>query len=165
MMTVRLKSKGMLAKIENGQISASLKTLKILSNTLNVPISNLFSTYDEDFDCSFVAAGQGVTIDRRGTKAGHIYELLGHALEGDIVIEPYLITFTENAETYTNFKHEGIELIHMLSGRVNYTHGGKTYNMKPGDTLLFNSGAFHGPADMVEKPVKYLSVIAYRRDT
>ena len=78
-MTVRLKSKGMLSKIENGQISASLKTLKILSNTLNVPISNLFSTYDEDFDCSFVAAGQGVTIDRRGTKAGHIYELLGHA--------------------------------------------------------------------------------------
>ena len=34
----------------------------------------------------------GCRIERRGTKAGHIYDLLGHSLGGEITVEPYLIT-------------------------------------------------------------------------
>jgi hypothetical protein len=33
--------------------------------------------------------------DRRGTKAGHQYQPLGHSISGEIVVEPYLITLTE----------------------------------------------------------------------
>ena len=90
-------SVGMLSKIENGLISPSLGTLQSITNALNVPISSLFATLEEKRDCSYVAAGQGVRIDRRGTKVGHIYELLGHALGGDVAVEPYLITLSEEA--------------------------------------------------------------------
>ena len=69
-------SSGMLSKIENGQISPSLTTLQALSTALNVPITNLFSAFEEKRDCSYVKAGQGVAIDRRGTKVGHVYQLL-----------------------------------------------------------------------------------------
>src|SRR5258706_16044700 len=61
-------SSGMLSKIENGQISPSLGTLQALASALNVPITTLFSTFEEKRDCSFVRAGQGVVIERRGTK-------------------------------------------------------------------------------------------------
>ncbi|GBQ35024.1 helix-turn-helix transcriptional regulator [Gluconacetobacter azotocaptans] len=156
-------SLSMLSKIENGQISPSLSTLQAVCRALNVPLSQLFSTFEEQRDCSFVRSGQGVVIERRGTKAGHEYQLLGHLLGGALVMEPYLITLHEDAQPYTNFRHNGVELIYMLSGRVVYRHDTDTYEMGPGDTLLFDSGSPHGPEKLLEKPMTYLSIIAYPR--
>ena len=62
-------STGMLSKIENGQISPSLSTLNAIAGALTVPITTLFSAFEERRDCSHVKAGQGVVIERRGTKA------------------------------------------------------------------------------------------------
>lgn len=156
-------SAGMLSKIENGATSPSLATIQALARSLNVPIATLFSDFDERRDCSFVKAGQGVTIDRRGTKSGHRYQLLGHSLRGDLVMEPYLITLSEDAAPYTQFQHEGIELIYMLSGRVVYRHGDASYELGPGDTLFFDSQAPHGPEQLLELPMNYLSIIVYAR--
>jgi transcriptional regulator with XRE-family HTH domain len=157
-------STGMLSKIENGQISPSLTTLQTLASALNVPISLLFSEFEERRDCSYVAAGQGVVIQRRGTKVGHNYELLGHMLGGPVACEPYLITLTEDAAPFTAFQHEGTELIHMLTGEVVYAHAGNSYHLKPGDTLLFDSGAPHGPERLLVKPMTYLSIIMYEKE-
>jgi transcriptional regulator with XRE-family HTH domain len=154
-------SPGMLSKIENGQISASLQTLQALAKALNVPVASLFSAFDEARDCSYVKAGQGVAIERRGTKVGHHYQLLGHTLGGDVAVEPYLITLSEEAVPYTGFQHAGIELIYMLSGKLRYRHGDKTYLLEPGDTLFFDATAVHGPEDLIEKPMTYLSIIMY----
>ena len=62
-------STGMLSKIENGQISPSLTTLQILTKALNLPMASLFVSFDEKRDCSYVVAGQGVLIERRGSKS------------------------------------------------------------------------------------------------
>ncbi|WP_306417751.1 helix-turn-helix domain-containing protein [Gluconacetobacter azotocaptans] len=156
-------SLSMLSKIENGQISPSLSTLQAVCRALNVPLSQLFSTFEEQRDCSYVKAGEGVVIERRGTKAGHEYRLLGHLLGGDVVLEPYLITLHEEARPYTNFRHSGVELIYMLTGRVLYRHGSETYELGVGDSLLFDSGAPHGPEMLLEKPMTYLSVIVHPR--
>ncbi|MEZ7135962.1 helix-turn-helix domain-containing protein [Komagataeibacter sp. SM21] len=158
-------SLGMLSKIENGQISPSLATLQSVCRALNVPLSQLFATFEEQRDCSFVKAGHGVVIERRGTKAGHEYQLLGHLLGGGTVVEPYLITLHEDANPYTSFRHQGVELIYMLSGRVLYRHGDESYDMGPGDTLLFDCQAPHGPEVLLEKPMKYLSIIIYSRQS
>jgi glutamate synthase domain-containing protein 2/DNA-binding XRE family transcriptional regulator len=63
-------SMGMLSKIENGQISPSLSTIQAIAAALGVPITNLFTAFEERRDCSFVRANQGVVIERRGTKVG-----------------------------------------------------------------------------------------------
>jgi transcriptional regulator with XRE-family HTH domain len=156
-------SASMLSKIENGQISPSLSTIQAVAQSLNVPISQLFARFDEQRDCSFVPAGQGVVIERRGTKSGHIYSLLGHGLDGPIVAEPYLITLKEEAAPYTGFHHAGIEFIYMLTGEVVYRHGDQSYHLRPGDALLFDSAALHGPETLVVKPMTYLSIIIYPR--
>jgi len=155
-------SSGMLSKIENGQISPSLATLQALALALNVPLTTLFSAFEEKRDCSFVPAGQGVAIERRGTKVGHVYQLLGHGLGGDVTVEPYLITLREDAVAYTGFRHAGTEIIYMLSGKVVYRHADQTYPLGPGDTLMFDSAALHGPETLIERPATYLSIIIYR---
>ena len=156
-------STGMLSKIENGSISPSLTTLRALAKSLNVPISRFFRETEERRDCSFVKAGAGVKIDRRGTKSGHQYNLLGHSIHGEIGVEPYLITLNQDAEPYTNFRHAGVELIYMLSGKVRYRHADKTYLLEPGDALFFDAAARHGPEELIKAPMKYLSVIVYPR--
>ena len=136
----------MLSKIENGGISPSLDTLDALAKALNVPITRLFAETEERRDCSFVKAGTGVRIERRGTKAGHLYDLLGHSLRGQIGVEPYLITLAEKAVPYTHFRHAGVEFIYMLSGKVRYRHGDRTYLMEPGDALFFDERFLHKTA-------------------
>ena len=156
-------SPGMLSKIENGTISASLSSLDALSTALAVPITTLFAAHEERRDCSFVEAGHGVVIERRGTKVGHVYNLLGHSLRGDVVLEPYLITLKEEAVPYTGFQHDGVEFIYMLSGEVTYRHADQEYHLRPGDALMFDSGALHGPEHLVSLPATYLSIIVYPR--
>ena len=158
-------SVGMVSKIENGQISPSLATVNAVANALNVPLSTLFTAFEDKRDCSYVPRGQGVIIERRGSKVGHVYELLGHALGGDTVVEPYLITLEHDAAPYTNFRHAGAEFIYMLSGEVVYRHADRTYHLRPGDAMLFDSGGVHGPETLVSLPMTYLSIIIYpRRD-
>jgi transcriptional regulator with XRE-family HTH domain len=156
-------SGGMLSKIENGTISPSLATLAALAKALNVSVSSLFAETDERRDCSFVKAGAGVRIDRRGTKAGHLYDLLGHSLAGEIGVDPFLITLKEDAQPYTNFRHAGVEFIYMLSGKVRYRHADKIYVLEPGDALFFDAAARHGPEELIKAPMQYLSIIIYPR--
>jgi DNA-binding XRE family transcriptional regulator len=158
-------SAGMLSKIENGSISPSLSTLSSLAKALNVPVTGLFRETGEQRDCSFVKAGTGVRIERRGTKAGHLYDLLGHSLGGDVVVEPYLITLKADAEPYINFRHAGVEFIYMLTGKVRYRHADRSYVLGPGDALFFDSAGRHGPEELIKAPMTYLSIIIYPRRT
>jgi transcriptional regulator with XRE-family HTH domain len=154
-------SAGMLSKIENGLVSASIDSLEALSRALNVPLTTFFASYEEQRDCSFVPSGRGVIIERRGTKAGHQYQLLGHSISSDVVVEPYLITLTEEASPYTMFRHAGVEFIYMLTGKVLYRHADKAYPLSPGDALFFEAAALHGPEELTQLPMTYLSIIIY----
>ena len=156
-------SAGMLSKIEAGSVSASVPTLDALARALNVPIARLFTSEDERRDCSYVPAGEGLRIDRRGTKAGHLYDLLGHSLRGAVTVEPYLITLDADAIDHTGFQHDGLEFIYMLEGQVRYRHGERGYDLGPGDALLFDAGAPHGPEALGARPIRYLSIIVTAR--
>jgi transcriptional regulator with XRE-family HTH domain len=152
-------SSGMLSKIENGNTSPSLATLRALSIALNVPVTALFRQFEEQRDATFVRAGQGLLIERRGTRAGHQYQLLGHSIHSDVSVEPYLITLKEDSEVFPIFQHGGVEFIYVLQGVVVYRHADATYRLSPGDSLFFDADAPHGPEELVEVPVRFLSII------
>ena len=152
-------SPGMLSKIENGLTSPSLATLKALSQALNVPVTAFFRKYEEERDVSFVRKGRGLTIERRGTRAGHQYQLLGHTVSKQMFVEPYLISLTEESDVFPVFQHAGVEFIYMMEGEVTYRHGNSTYRMTEGDSLFFDADAPHGPEELVDLPIRFLSVI------
>lgn len=157
-------SAGMLSKIENGMTSPSLATLQSLSRALHVPVTAFFRRYEEERDATFVKAGQGLTIERRGTRAGHQYQLLGHSMRKSIAVEPYMITLSERSDVFPLFQHAGVEFLYMLEGEVGYRHGDKTYVLQPGDSLFFDAEVPHGPDDLRRLPIRFLSIIAYARD-
>jgi len=158
-------SVGMLSKIENGTTSASLTTLQILSNSLGMPISTFFKRFEETRAAVHIKAGEGFDAERRGTRAGHQYKLLGHigGNASGVTVEPYLITLTEESDTFPAFQHAGLEFLYMLEGEVEYRHGNKKYVMAAGDSLYFDADAPHGPVQLIKLPAIYLSVICYHQ--
>ena len=157
-------SVGMLSKIENGQTSPSLATLQALATALNIPLASFFQKYDDTREANYVKSGNGLVIERRGTRSGHIYQLLGAPLRNKAKMEPYLITLTEDSDVYPVFQHPGVEFIYMLEGELVYRHDDKDYHLYPGDALNFDAEAPHGPLKMITVPCKYLSIIASSDD-
>ncbi len=158
-------SLGMLSKIENGITSPSLTTLQALSHALGVPLTAFFKRFEEERNAVFVKAGEGVDVERRGTRAGHQYNLLGYigSNTAGVVVEPYLITLSENSDVFPTFQHDGMEFLYMLEGEVVYRHGNHLYRMLPGDSLFFDADAPHGPEELTTLPIRYLSIISYRQ--
>ncbi len=152
-------SQGMLSKVENGQSSPSLATLQALAQALNIPLSSFFTKFDQKSEATHVRAGHGLTIERRGSSKGHRYQLLGHGLRSELNVEPYLVTLDEGSDAYPIFQHEGVEFLYMIEGAVDYAHGDRTYEMRPGDSLFFDSGIPHGPLRLRSLPARFLSVI------
>jgi len=160
-------SAGMLSKIENGNTSPSLTTLQTLAHALSVPLTSFFRGYEETRIAVHTKAGEGVELEREGTRANHHYTLLGHigANTSGVIVEPYLITLTEESDVFPTFQHGGIETIYMLEGAVEYRHGDQIFPLRPGDTLFFDADAPHGPETLVTLPARFLSVICYPQET
>jgi transcriptional regulator with XRE-family HTH domain len=154
---------GMLSKIENGITSPSLTTLQTLAHALSVPITAFFRRYEERREVMHVKAGQHVEMERAGTRAGHQYNLLGHigVNASGVIVEPYMITLSETSDVFPTFQHDGIELLYMLEGEVEYRHGDQTFLMQPGDSLFFDADSPHGPEKLNVLPARFLSIISY----
>jgi len=154
-------SKGMLSKIENAQTSPSLSTLERLAGALDMPVTSLFRGLSEERDAVFVKAGSGPEIVRKGTRAGHTYELLG-SLRGPYKrVEPLLVKLDDDTEVFPLFQHSGIEILYMLSGVMEYGYGRQRYKLERGDTLQFEGDIPHGPTQLVKLPIRFLSITIY----
>ena len=129
----------------------------------SVPVTALFKSFDERREVQHVQAGDHIQVDRRGPRAGHQYNLLGHigSNASGVRVEPYLITLTSASDTFPTFQHEGLELLFMMEGEVTYRHGDQLFALKPGDSLFFDADARHGPEVLDRLPVRDLSVICY----
>lgn len=156
-------SVGMLSKIENGLTSPSLTTLQALSHALGVPISQMLKRFEEERMAVQVKSGKGASAERRGTRAGHQYQLLGYlsANSSGVIGEPYMITLSDEADVFPTFQHDGLEFLYFFEGCVEYRHADKTFIMEPGDSLFFDADAPHGPIRLIELPARYLSIITY----
>lgn len=154
-------SKPMLSKIENAQTSCSLTTLARLAAALGVPATALFRGADAPREAVYTPAGSGARITARGTRVGHDYTLLG-ALRGPHKrMEAHLVTLTERSEVFPLFQHPGTELLFMLEGEMVYGHGDSAYTLRPGDALQLDGEGVHGPQELVELPIRFLSVVAH----
>ncbi len=49
----------------------------------------------------------------------------------------------------------------MLEGVMVYGYGEAHYTMRAGDALQFDGAGPHGPAELVELPIRFLSITSY----
>ncbi|WP_431798450.1 XRE family transcriptional regulator (plasmid) [Cupriavidus metallidurans] len=159
-------SRGMLSKIETGSTMAGMDTLARIARTLGVAMSALFSKYDATASTAqHVKHGAGMEVVRRGTKSGHTYHLLAYGQGPVKLFEPFLITIEDDSQRYPTFQHPGTEFLYMLEGVIEYRCGQQTYVLEPGDSLSFDGEVPHGPENLVQCPIKFLSIIVYPRNT
>lgn len=155
-------SRGMLSKIENGQVSCSLETLNKIAGALGVSLSHLFRYYNVPAgNAQHVRNGTGMEVVRRGTKRGHTYHLLAYDQGPQKLFEPFLVTMDDASEVYPAFEHPGTEFIYVLKGRIQYRHGSELYMLNPGDSLSFRGDVPHGPEKLIKTPIVLLSIIIY----
>ena len=154
-----LLSASMLSKIENGQISASLKTIQLICHALNISITSLFKQHDKDVEPTFIKSGNGLTIERAGSDESRHYQLLGHNVSGSLKVEPCLITVTSRDYDFPDFQHKGVEFIYMLKGEMDYYYGTEIYHFQKGDSIYFDSHKPHGPKKIISDECQFLTVI------
>ncbi len=158
-------SQGMLSKIENAQVSTSLDSLSRLCDVLGMPMSKLFSQYDQQGGSALlVKKGEGMEVVRRGTEKGHTYHLLNRTRGPKKSFEAYMITMDDASEEFPTFAHPGTEFIHLLDGELVYRHGNQLYPMQAGDSLTFDGEVPHGPEKLVQVPIRLLSIMNYDKE-
>ena len=105
-----------------------------------------------------VPAGEGLDIAHQGSGEGRRYQDLG-SLRGPLrVIEPILVTLTEADEIFPVFQHGGVEYLYIVEGVIEYGYGSKRYVLRPGDTMQIHGEIAHGPVDLIELPIRFLSL-------
>lgn len=156
-------SQAMLTKIEHGKVAPSIQTLITVAAALNVPVSMFFHRLEKARYVSYVPADKRMTVDKLGTRAGHVYELLGHNIGHAISIEPFITILDENAEPCSTFQEEGFKFVHMLEGEVLYRHGDRRFPLRPGDSLIIDAMAPHGPDKLEKLPARIMVVQIHSR--
>lgn len=155
-------SRGMVSKIENGQVATSLDSLARLTDALGITFSQLFRDYDSpEGGAQLVKGGDGLEVVRRGTRKGHTYHLLAYNRGHQRNFEPFLISMDDESEAFPTFQHEGMQFIHLLEGRIDYRHGKHVYSLEVGDSLTFDARVPHGPEQLVEVPIRFLAVTIF----
>ncbi|MEX0320304.1 MAG: helix-turn-helix domain-containing protein [Ruegeria sp.] len=153
-------STAMISKIERGQVSASLTTLQALSGGIGVPLINFFAGTVERSDVSFVRAGEGITVQRLGSDFGHSYKMIGRAEASHVGFECFDVTLEQPLAARPVYLHRGIEFIHLTEGEMVYRCGDASYHMRPGDSLSFDSNSAHGPQELLNDRVRFITVVA-----
>ena len=69
-----------------------------------------------------------------------------------------MVTLEATDEVVPLFQHEGVEFLHMLEGSMDYGYGPKNYRLEVGDTIQIHGEVAHGPVELVEVPVRFMSV-------
>ncbi len=72
-----------------------------------------------------------------------------------------ITTITEQCDVFPRYQHFGVEFIHMQAGSLDYGYGGKRYRLDEGDTVRIHGEVAQGPVEIVDLPVRFLSVKVY----
>jgi len=142
-----------ISRIERGENSPTVASLRQLATALEVPITDFFA---EEVPQVTVF----VKRDRRpGSSAnGVLLESLGTGLP-EQRLEPFVLTLDPGAETTVNpVTHPGEEFVHCLEGRVEYFVGDQVYWLEAGDSLLFQAEQGHKCANTSQVPAVILLV-------
>lgn len=144
-----------LSAIENGRSSPSVSTLQQLALALEVPISTFFETEKSDQKVVFTLAEHRP----QATFSSILMQDLGQHFSNNVV-QPFLLTIDTNSSSGDHMiVHTGYEFVYCLSGSILYQVEASEYNMKEGDSLLFEAQLPHCWKNQADKTTQILLVL------
>jgi transcriptional regulator with XRE-family HTH domain len=137
--------KGYLSRIETGRKVPPLATLSRIAAVLGTDVSSLLSkpgARNHWRGVSVVRKSEKRLTVMGGTAFGYDYHALTNATEGR-ALQPFLFSFPAQFGKFVFFEHEGEELLHVLTGRVEWQIGMDKFVLESGDTIHFDSRMPH----------------------
>lgn len=145
-----------LSMIERGRTSPSVNTLHKISEALEVPITAFFRLEPPRHQIVFRKAGdrEHISFERGGW-----YGLGGESFIGRV--EPFVLTLEPGAASgeYGTI-HSGHEFVLCLEGRVEYDVDDQSFELEPGDSLIFASRLKHRWENRGDKKASVLVVLS-----
>jgi DNA-binding transcriptional MerR regulator/quercetin dioxygenase-like cupin family protein len=129
-------SVGFLSALERGQMRSSISTLRRIARFYRTNILSLFETAAEN--PRLVRRSQRKILE---TTPGVRMELLAW---GQTAMEPHLFRIKPGGGSGESYSHEGEEFLHVLRGEFEiWLNSKEHYQLKPGDSLYFESSTPH----------------------
>jgi quercetin dioxygenase-like cupin family protein len=91
---------------------------------------------------SFVKATEKRPAVLGGSAFGYDYFGLTNPSPGQ-VLQAFIFSFPSEVDKFAFFEHEGEELIHVISGKIEWQVGSIKYFLEAGDTIHFDSRIPH----------------------
>ncbi len=136
-------SAGMLSKIETGQVVPTLPTLMRIALVFGVGLEHFFATpVAPTLEIVRQKDRLRLPVPPQGAPA-YFFESLDFPVP-DRPIESYLAEFPLDAPASAPHRHDGIELILVLSGILVLSIHGRDHRLGAGDSIYFEANHDHG---------------------
>jgi len=147
-------SNGMISQLERARAMPSIRTLRLLSIALDVPISYFFETTDPADVQRYIVRKNSRRLLRL-TASGVVKEALTPADNGQL--EPYELTLNPGASSGTDFlQHTGEKAGYILSGSLRLWLDNQAHLLEAGDSFRFPSivpHMFDNPTQQVARVI------------
>src|SRR5512139_1611359 len=151
-------SKSLLSKIENGKVSSPVSTLFTIAKALNTKITYFFSDQDENLPIILVKKNERRQFHRINARFGYTYEALGYKRK-EKLMEPFILYMDKKTARNVTFSHPGEEILFIMEGTWEFTHGNQTLILRKGDCIYFDASVPHSGKPVGNMPVKAIMVI------
>lgn len=151
-------SAGMISLLERGRATPSVRTLRLLSVALDVPISYFFEARPEPEGPRYIVR-RSARRRLRLTPSGVLKEAL--APEGKGLLELYELTLSPGGSSGADFlQHEGEKAGYVLAGRLRLWLDQQPHILDPGDSFRFPSQIPHMFDNPADEPARIIWVTA-----
>jgi transcriptional regulator with XRE-family HTH domain len=148
-----------ISQIERGENSPTVSSLHRLATGLNIPITDFFQEEARQ-TMVLVKRDQGL----RAQSNGVMMESLGIGLF-DQQLEPFRMTIEPGIGNINDpISHSGEEFIHCLEGEIEYFVDDRVFQLKQGDSMLFNALHKHAYLNSSQGPATMLIIFQVSRD-
>ncbi|MDD5466990.1 MAG: XRE family transcriptional regulator [Anaerolineales bacterium] len=148
-----------ISQIERGENSPTVSTLQRLAAALEIPITDFFRE-DGRQACIFIRNYGGLQ-----TQNEHItMESLGTGLANQQLV-PFRMRLEAGSDNFDDLiAHPGEEFVFCLSGDLEYSVGDERFNLKLGDSLLFDATQPHAYRNSSPQPATMLIIFQAWQD-
>lgn len=157
-------SPSLISRIKNGQIMASVQTLGLIADALEVDIGFFFQQEHGRYVVSRQGSRRIIPAGERsmeGNMAGRLsydVEPLAEGMENPFMI-PLILKIVKKDDEIESLAHGGQEVLYILEGKVLFTLGDEEIILKKGDALYFDGNVPHKGITLGKKPAKALIVL------
>ncbi|MGM8365249.1 helix-turn-helix domain-containing protein [Virgibacillus sp. W0181] len=145
-----------ISQLEHSKTSATLESLKKISEALGVTPSYFFSETEEKPKSKVI---RNVLSTTSGESNNFIYKDLSGNIENPILM-PNLIILNPGGNRGSNLTHSGQEFLYVLEGTLTVLIKNEAYDLNPYDCILVDSSTPHYWLNRTDEPIKFLCVSA-----